>query len=244
MQMMRRAQHNFIQRASIACEDERSCQIPHWLHLTNVPLKNLSLELTRAEQLERPALNHQDKELTMKRFILIALILGLYTSAHAEISKETFKGSNFMLLVASQETEGKKGFRLTYDSPASKPSKEIHQIADYEITLEKFPYSPGIQTLLFRITAKKEKQERKLYVLYSGMVSYTAGTDSFYFYLSEEYQKSIRYYAMYMGEPTTETILKALEPALTNPDSALIATRWAGKESEVFIFDSNRLTKE
>jgi hypothetical protein len=95
--------------------------------------------------------------------------------------------------------------------------------------------------LLFRLNAKNEKEKRTVLVLYSGMLSLLAGTDNYYFYVAEEYKKSIRYYAMFKAEPSFELVSQVVESALKNPDGALVATRWAGKESEIFIYDNSRL---
>jgi hypothetical protein len=177
-------------------------------------------------------------------FILASLsIFASYVYAGEPATNEVFVGKHFMSLVLNQEKNGKRGFRLQFEKVKKPVTESQLQLAGYEITSQKYSFNVGEQTLLFRFNAKKEKEKRTILVLYSGTLSVLAGTDNYYFYVAEEYQKSIRYYAMFNSEPSFESVSKIVESALNNPDGALVATRWAGKESEVFIYDNNRLTK-
>ncbi len=117
-------------------------------------------------------------------------------------------------------------------------------MGEFQVEIQKFTSEKSPQTLLYRFKTVNGKQSREILVLYSGVVSLLAKPDGFYFYVAEEYEKSIRYYSMYNGEPKLEALKKVVEAALLNPYSALVATRWAGKESEIFIYDSTRLIKK
>lgn len=180
------------------------------------------------------------------------LILCAFISAYsiAEDNRkeviESFSGSYFMILVGNQEAAGKKGFHLKHDKPKKTTQSLTTEIAGYAVKVEQFPFEPDMQTILYRFSAEKGKEKREIKVLYNGMLSFTAassGEDGMYFYVAEEYQKTIRYYAIYKNEPDIDVLKILVEKALLNPDSALVATRWAGKESEIFIYDSSRLTK-
>lgn len=182
--------------------------------------------------------------------IIGSVVLGFFTllpflvcAQEQKEAVENFKGSNFLILVGNQESNGKKGFHLTYEKPKKPVATQSFQLAGYDVKLEQFSFEPGMQTVLYRFVALKGKEKREIDVLYSGMLSLVAGGDGFYFYVAEEYQKSIRYYAMYINEPGIESAKKVVETALQNADSALVATRWAGKESSIFIYDSKRLTE-
>lgn len=176
---------------------------------------------------------------------VFAIITFFASHVYAEepTSNEVFVGKHFMSLVLNQEQNGKRGFRLQFEKVKKPESENQLQLGGYEVTSQKYNFKTGEQTLLFRINAKNKEEKRTILVLYNGMLSLLAGTDNYYFYVAEEYKKSIRYYAMFKAEPSFESVSEIVESALKNPDGALVATRWAGKESEVFIYDSNRLTK-
>ena len=183
------------------------------------------------------------------RSILTSLFVVLASSAFAESSpdsNEVFLGKNFSMLVLDQEKDGKRGFRLTHNKPKKKnaESVELIQLGEFQVEVQKFTFEKGPQTLLYRFKAKGGGQSREILVLYSGLVSLLAKPDGFYFYVAEEYEKSIRYYSMFNGEPKIDALKRVVEAALLHPDSALVATRWAGKESEFFIYDSTRLVSE
>ena len=187
---------------------------------------------------------------TIKLLLLSIFALTVqYTTAAEEVQKaasEDLIGSHFLILVGAQEANGKRGFHLTYDKPKKAINKSTLEIAGYNVDVEQYSFEAGMQTILYRFKASKENAKREINVLYSGMLSFTAGTsggDGYYFYVAEEYEKTIRYHAIYINEPSIEQLKAVVEKALMNPDSALVATRWAGKESEVFIYDSSRLKK-
>lgn len=179
--------------------------------------------------------------------ILLAAVAFCVSSTYANqqsvASNQVFSAKNYMTLVFDQESNGKKGFKLQYAKPKSPVSESKQTLGGFETLIKKYDFEKGQQTLLFLIEAKKGKEKRRLLVLYSGLLSYMAGTEGFYFYLAEEYEKSIRYYAMFNSEPSLAEVTMVAEQALANPDSALIATKWAGKESEIFIYDGDRLQK-
>lgn len=176
--------------------------------------------------------------------ILATLSLAIVSPVFAEVtseSNEVFLGVNFATLVMDQEKDGKRGFHLIYKKPKKAEFIETIPLGEFQVEIQKFTSEKGPQTLMYRFKSADRKPSREILVLYSGIVSLLAKPEGFYFYVAEEYEKSIRYYAMYNGEPTLETLKKVVQAALVNPDSALVATRWAGKESEIFIYDSNRL---
>jgi len=175
-------------------------------------------------------------------FLFVATISSTFAEEASE-SNEVFLGVNFATLVMDQEKDGKRGFHLIHNKPKKAESVESIQLGEFQVEVQKFASEKGPQTLLYRFKAVNGKQSREILVLYSGIVSLLAKPEGFYFYVAEEYEKSIRYYSMYNGEPKLETLKKVVETALSNPDSALVATKWAGKESEIFIYDSNRLKK-
>lgn len=155
---------------------------------------------------------------------------------------EVYKGSNFLILVGSLEAEGKKGFHLTHENSENPISTQTLQLAGYNVEQEQYAFEKGIQTLLYRFIASREGEKREISVFYNGLLSLAAGGSGFYFYIAEEYQKSIRYYAMYNNEPSIDAVKAQVANALQNPDSALVATRWKGKEASIFIYDSTRLS--
>ena len=181
----------------------------------------------------------------MKKFQVVVLVvfslLASYVAAEEVGSTEVLVGKNFMSLVLNQEQNGKRGFRLQFDKVKKPESENQLKLGGYEVVAQKYSFRAGEQTLLFRLNAKNAKEKRAILVLYSGMLSLLAGTDNYYFYVAEEYKKSIRYYAMFKAEPSFELVSQVVESALKNPDVALVATRWAGKESEIFIYDNSRL---
>lgn len=180
----------------------------------------------------------------LRVFAIVCLSLSPFVSVAEEKTKpaeEVFDGSNFMILVGLQEQDGKRGFHLKYDKPQKAKALETYESGGYKVDAEQFSFGKGMQTVLHRFKAKGEKEKREIVVLYSGMLGLVAGGDGYYFYVAEEYKRSIRYYAMFNAEPTFEQAKQVVDSALTNPDSALIATTWEGKESSVFIFDSKRL---
>ncbi len=153
-----------------------------------------------------------------------------------------FSGKLFMTLVLNQEKDGKRGFHLTYKKGKKGPAINTGSLAGYEIKTDTFNFVPGMQTLLYKFNAKGPKGKRKIFVLYNGLLSLIA-ENGFYFYIAEEYEKSIRYYAMFDAQPSLEQVTSVIESALADPDTALVATRWEGKESSIFIYDSERLSK-
>lgn len=167
-----------------------------------------------------------------------------YAEIETTEAKETFMGKDFASLVLMQEQNGKKGFKLTYKKPKAATQEAPVEIAGYTVTTTQYAFEADEQTLFARYTATKDKEKREIVVLYNAYLSLLSGTNDFYFYVAEEYEKSIRYHAMFKSNPTHEQLKPIIEKALSNPDSALVATRWAGKESEIFIYDSTRLISE
>lgn len=171
----------------------------------------------------------------------------LATAVHAEdtlpVAQEHFVGKDFASLIFLQEQNGKRGFKLTFAKPKKPIIEEKLELAGYSVVRQEYPFEKGEQTLLAQYLAQKNKEKRKILVLYSGYIGLLSNSEDYYFYVAEEYEKSIRYHAMFKSKPTAEQLKPIVEKALANPDGALVATRWAGKESEVFIYDSNRLTK-
>jgi len=177
--------------------------------------------------------------------IFFALLLSGIANAQEILpeAKETFVGKDFATLILMQEQNGKRGFKLTFDTPKRSANETSFEIAGYTVTAIDYPFEKGEQTLATKYIATKDKQKREIVTLYNAYLSLTSGTDDDYFYVAEGYEKSIRYYAMFKSRPTIEQLKPILDKSLTNPDSALAATKWAGKESEIFIYDSTRLTK-
>jgi len=182
-----------------------------------------------------------------KAFVFSAITLAAQVSfadENNQASHEVFIGKDFMSLVLNQEKNGKRGFKLQFDKVKKPESESKGQLGGFEVNVQKFSFKTGEQTLLYRFNANKGKEKRAVLVLYSGILSLLSGTENYYFYVAEEYQKSIRYHAMFNAEPSIEDLTKVVSTALENPESALVATRWVGKESEVFIYDSSRLKKQ
>lgn len=182
----------------------------------------------------------------LKAFVFSAITLAAqisFAEGNDQASHQVFVGKDFMSLVLNQEQNGKRGFKLQFEKVKKPESESNAQLGGYEVNIQKFNFKTGEQTLLYRFNANKGKEKRAVLVLYSGMLSLLSGTENYYFYVAEEYQKSIRYHAMFNAEPSFEELSKVISAALENPESALVATRWAGKESEVFIYDSGRLKK-
>lgn len=159
-------------------------------------------------------------------------------------SNKVFLGKDFMSLVLNQKKNGKRGFKLQFEKVKKPESESNVQLGGFDVNAQKFSFKAGEQTLLYRFNANKDKEKRTVLVLYSGMLSLLSDTENYYFYVAEEYQKSIRYYAMFNAKPSFEELSEVVSIALKNPESALVATRWAGKESEIFIYDSDRLKKK
>lgn len=183
----------------------------------------------------------------LKAFVLSVITLvaqASFAEENNQTSNQVYIGKDFMSLVLNQEKNGKRGFKLQFEKVKKPESESSVQLSGYEVNVQKFNFKTGEQTLLYRFNANKGKEKRAVLVLYSGMLSLLSGTENYYFYVAEEYQKSIRYYAMFNAEPSFDELNRVISTALENPESALVATRWAGKESEVFIYDSGRLKKQ
>ncbi|MCH1918765.1 hypothetical protein L9G15_04895 [Shewanella sp. A3A] len=176
---------------------------------------------------------------------VLAVVLITPTASASEASvtaHQVFEGKLFMALVLMQEQNGESGFKLEFDDPGAATGESTMLLGDYQATANEFALKNGIQTLRYRITAKNNDETRTFYVLYSGIVSLLAETNKHYFFIAEEYQNTIRYYAMFDAAPSLADLSHIIKDALVKPDSALIATRWSGKESEVLIF-SDKLTQ-
>jgi len=168
--------------------------------------------------------------------LILLLSISLLVNADQE-STEVFSSKNYMFLVLEQEKDGKRGYKIKYDRTKKRPETEKFNIVNYEVKLKEYPFEPGMQTLLFHIKAKTKGEKRNLYVLYNGFLSFIEkGT---YFYVTEDRNKSIKYYSMYNGKPNRETIKNIIKDILKGDRQPLLATKWAenGKESVVIKFD-------
>lgn len=184
------------------------------------------------------------KSKVLAGFCLFAcLVVAVHAEDSLPVAQEHFVGKDFASLILLQEQNGKRGFKLKFDKPGKSIAEEKLELAGYSVVRQEYPFEKGEQTLLAQYIAQKNKEKRKILVLYSGHIGLLSNSEDYYFYVAEEYEKSIRYHAMFKSKPTAEQLKPVVEKALANPDGALVATRWAGKESEVFIYDSNRLTK-
>lgn len=157
-------------------------------------------------------------------------------------SRQTFEAEAFLILAATQESGGRSNFRLTYEEPLSECIIDTFELPETTVMAVYSPWQKGPQTIHYRFVADGEVNQREVLVLYSGIVGLVMNGGE-YFYVAEQRDGVIAYYAMFKERPTYEAAKEVVTGVLNDKLAPLLATDWpeGSPESQAISFDAERL---
>lgn len=156
-------------------------------------------------------------------------------------SRPYFKGESLMGALLVLEGKGEAHFHLETPPPASQCVFEKFEVAGalVEAIVSPFDKSPGT-TLHWRFHVGGA-DARDILVMYDGTASVMA--DKEMFFVAEEREGSISYYAMFRDQPTYAALKPLVTSILDGSAPPLATVRWpaGAKEPVIDAYDAKRL---
>jgi hypothetical protein len=155
-------------------------------------------------------------------------------------SRQIFESKALMPSLLVLEGRGEQKFHLSYAAPATQCLAAKFPAAGGEVEALNSPVEKGELTLhwLFRSAGA---EPRDILVFYDGMASLMAKKEVFF--LAEERQGNIAYYAMFRDPPTLAVLQPLVTGILEGSVTPLAKVRWpaGAKEPVIDAYDSKRL---
>ena len=155
-------------------------------------------------------------------------------------SRLYFDGQTLMLNLVSLEAQGEAKFHPTFAPPASQCLFEKFDVSNNPVEAVFSPYAKGEATLHWRFVSAGS-EPRAVFVIYDGVASLVAKKEIFF--VVEERQGKIGYYAMFRDQPTLAALKPIVTGILDGTAQPLAVVRWPAGDKEPVIeaYDTKRL---
>jgi len=156
-------------------------------------------------------------------------------------SRLLFEGKTLMSVLLMLEAKGEAGFHPAYAQPASKCIYENFEAAGLPVQAIYAPFDKGAAPTLHWAFIVSGPETRELLVLYDGTASLLAKKDVFY--LVEDRDGSISWYAMFRDQPTYAALNPIVISILDGSAKPLATVHWPPGEKEPVIdaYDTSRI---
>jgi hypothetical protein len=152
-----------------------------------------------------------------------------------------FESTPLMAVAGELESQGEANFHLKYATPAAECFIETFAVSDATVTAHYNAWEKGLSTLLYRFSVDRPTGKTEVLVIYSGTASFLKG--GYLFYVSDEKDGVISWYAMFGDDPPYSAVKVLVEQIVGGTAKPLLAVRWpkGAKEGELVAFDDKRL---
>jgi len=156
-------------------------------------------------------------------------------------SRQLFESKVLMPILLILEAKGEVRFHLTYARPARQCVFDKFDVAGSAVQAIYAPLEKASDPTLHWRFLVSGAEPREILVLYDGTAAAMAEKDVFY--VAEERQRKISFYAMFRDQPTYAALKPIAVSIVDGSAKPLALVRWpqGEKESVIETYDSKRL---
>jgi hypothetical protein len=155
-------------------------------------------------------------------------------------SRQTFEGKTLMTNLLALEAKGEASFHPIYAPPATQCLFEKFDVSGNGVEAIHSAHEVGVATLHWRFSSAGA-EPRTVLVIYDGVASLLAKKEVFF--VIEERQGQIAYYAMFREQPSYAALKPLVTAILDGSAQPLAAVRWpaGAKEPVIEAYDTKRI---